>query len=106
VSLTGRSSVVTDSSSGGSRRTNISSWPEESRVGGALERGVLEVLRGALEGVLPRQGQDLLVGSDEVGHPSNCGDDEGLPGGVDVCFRPWQHPHARHLIMNIYTHAW
>jgi hypothetical protein len=64
---------------------------------GALEGGVLEVLRGLLERVAPRQRQDLLVGGDEVGHPSHRGDDERLAGGVDVGLGPWQHPHAGQL---------
>lgn len=38
----------------------------------ALEGGVLEVRRGALERVLPGQGQDRLVGDDEVRHAGNC----------------------------------
>jgi hypothetical protein len=64
---------------------------------GALEGGVLEVVRGLLERVAPRQRQDLLVGGDEVGHPSHRGDDERLAGGVDVGLGPWQHPHAGQL---------
>jgi hypothetical protein len=79
------------------------SWPEEGRVraGGALEGRVLEVVGRFLEGVPPRQRQDLLVGGDEVGHPGNRGDDERLPGGVDVGLRPRQHPHARQLMRYI-----
>lgn len=64
---------------------------------GALEGGVLEVLRSFLERVAPRQRQDLLVGGDEVGHPGHRGDDERLAGGVDVGLGPRQHPHAREL---------
>jgi hypothetical protein len=62
------------------------------------EGRVLEVVGRLVERVLPRQRQDLLVGGDEVGHPGDGGDDERLPGGVDVGLRPRQHPHARQLI--------
>jgi hypothetical protein len=68
------------------------------RAGGALEGRILEVVRGFLERVPPRERQDLLVGGDEVGQPGNRGDDERLPGGVDVGLCPRQHPHARQLI--------
>jgi hypothetical protein len=61
------------------------------------EGRVLEVVGRLLERVLPRQRQDLLVGGDEVGHPGDGGDDERLPGGVDVGLGPRQHPHARQL---------
>jgi hypothetical protein len=50
------------------------SRPEEPwvRTAGALEGGVLEVLRRVLVRVLPRQREDLLVRRDEVRHASNC----------------------------------
>ena len=50
------------------------SRPEEPWVGtaGALQGGVLEVIRCVLIGVLPCQREDLLVRRDEVGHASNC----------------------------------
>ena len=75
------------------------SGPEEGRVraAGALEGGVLEVFRCVLEGVPPRQREDLLVGGDEVCHPGRRADDQRLPRRVDVGLRPWQHPHARQL---------
>ena len=67
-------------------------------MAGALEGGVLEVFRCVLEGVPPRQREDLLVGGDEVCHPGRRADDQRLPRRVDVGLRPWQHPHARQLI--------
>ena len=42
------------------------------RPAGALEGGVLEVLRCVLVRVLPRQREDLLVSRYEIGHASNC----------------------------------
>jgi hypothetical protein len=75
---------------GSAGETNVSS---SSRPEGR----VLEVVGRLLERVLPRQRQDLLVGGDEVGHPGDGGDDERLPGGVDVGLGPRQHPHARQL---------
>ena len=69
-----------------------------------MEGGVLEVLRRILEGVLPGHGEDGLVSDDEVGHPGDGGDDEGLPGRVQVRLRPRQHPHARELKLQA-THS-
>ena len=68
-----------------------------------MEGGVLEVVRRVLEGVLPGHGEDGLVGDDEVGHPSDGGDDERLACGVQVRPRPRQHPHARQLKLQV-TH--
>ena len=62
-----------------------------------MEGCVLEVLWRRLVRVLPGHGEDGLVGDDEVGHPGDGGDDERLPGWVQVRPRPRQHPHARQL---------
>ena len=88
------------------KQDNTSSRPEERRrtgtgcSGGDMEGGVLEVVGGALVRVPPRQREDGLVGDDEVGHPGDGGDDERLPGWVQVRPRPRQHPHARQLQTN------
>ena len=57
-----------------SRGSFVQSWPEEGWVHttSAVEGGVLEVLRCVLVRVLPRKREDLLVGRNEIGHPSNC----------------------------------
>lgn len=62
-----------------------------------MEGGVLEVVGCALVRVPPRQREDRLVGGDEVCHPGDGADDEGLAGGVEVRLGPRQHPHARQL---------